>query len=106
MKGKSIARIKINGFRYSLRATEHSLERMEQRGISGYVIAGDVISLGKERILELQKKQVDVALIDKKRGIAVIMQFKNNTLKILTVIDKANIYVKDGTEIEELYCGG
>ena len=55
--GKSIAQIKINYTTYSLRATDHGLERMKQRKISEYVVTGDVLSLGKDRLLELQKQK-------------------------------------------------
>lgn len=100
--GKSIAQIKINYTTYSLRATDHGLMRMKQWKISEYVVTGDVLSLGKDRLLELQKQDKDIALIDTLRNIAIILQFQRNIIKVLTVINKADIYVKGTTVIEKL----
>lgn len=102
MTGKSIAQIKINYTTYSLRATDHGLERMKQRKISEYVVTGDILSLGKDRLLELQKQDKDIALIDTLRNIAIILQFQGNIIKVLTVINSSDIYVKGTTVIEKL----
>lgn len=102
MRGKSIAQIKINYTTYSLRATDHGLERMKQRKISEYVVTGDVLSLGKDRLLELQKQDKDIALIDTLHNIAIILQFQGNIIKILTVINSSDIYIKRTTVVERL----
>jgi len=101
-KDKQIAKLRIKKQDYSIRATEHSLIRMKQRGVDEYVVSGTVLSLGRSKLLEYQANDRDVAIIDKIKGIAVIVTFKRNTIKIITVIDKKDIWVKDGTTIEKI----
>jgi len=101
-KDKQIAKLKIEKQCYSIRATAHAIIRMRQRNIDEYVVSGTVISLGEKRLLAYQNNGRDVAIIDKIKRVAVIATFKKNTIKIITVIDKEDIYVKDGTTIENI----
>jgi len=101
-KDKQIAKLKIKNQDYSIRATEHSLLRMKQRKVDEFVVSGTVLSLGHQRLLSNQESGKDIAIIDKVKGIAVIATFKRNTIKIITVIDKEDIWVKDGTTIENI----
>ena len=101
-KSKSLAQIKIENEVYSVRATGHAVDRMIERKVDKWVVSGDVLALGKERLLSYSQLTKDVALIDSKRGITIILGFRKNTIYILTVIDKSDIYVLDGTIIKNL----
>jgi hypothetical protein len=101
-KDKMIAQITINKQTYSIRATEHSLQRMTERKIDEYVVSGNVLALGATRLLKLQEAQEEAIIIDKKTNTSIVIAFLRNTIKIITVIDKSNVFVKDGTRIERL----
>ena len=101
-KSKSLAQIKIENETYSIRATGHAVDRMIERKVDKWVVSGDVLALGKERLLSYTKLTKDVALIDSKRGITIILGFRKNTIYILTVIDKSDVYILDGTIINNL----
>jgi Icc-related predicted phosphoesterase len=101
-KDKQIAKLKIEKQCYSIRATAHAILRMEQRKIDEYVVSGTIIALGNKKLLEYQGNGRDIAVIDKIKEVAVIATFKKNTIKIITVIGKKDIYVKDGTTIENI----
>jgi len=101
-KGKAIAELKINGKQYSVRATAHAMERMEERGVDEYVVAGNVMALGKDRLTELQEEQAEAIVIDDEKNVAVVIGFKGNRIMVITVIDKAKVFVKKGTVIERL----
>ena len=102
-KDKQIAKLKIKNQDYSVRATIHSLIRMEQYKIDEYVVAGTILSLGHDRLLAYKKSDRDIAVIDKVKKIAVIATFRRNTIKVITIIDKDDIWVKDGTTIEKIF---
>ncbi len=102
MNNKCLAQIKINNKSYSIRATIHAIERMNQRNVDEYVVAGTVLSLGEARILKLQQQEEDAIIIDKEKNIAVVITFQNNTIKIVTVINKSNVFVKSNTTIERI----
>lgn len=101
-KEKSIAQLKINGETYSIRATSHALKRMEERDIDEYIVSGNIIALGKERLISLQSKNKDIIVIDENKNVAIVIGFDNNKIFIITVINKANVFVKDNTIIEKL----
>lgn len=102
VKGKSLGLLKINGDTYSVRATAHAVVRMKQRNIDSYVVIGTVFSLGKQRLLEYIEAERDLAIINEEKKVAVIIAFKNCKIMVETVIDKADIYVKEGTSIYRL----
>lgn len=101
-KSKSLAQITIENETYSIRATGHAVDRMIERKVDKWVVSGDVLALGKERLLSYTKLTKDVALIDGKRGITIILGFRKNTIYILTVIDKSDVYILDNTMIKRL----
>jgi len=98
-KSKSIAQIKINGRTYSIRATIHSLQRMKERNVDEYVVTGCIIALGHDRLLDLQKREAEAIIIDRDKGVSVVIGFTLNKIKVITVIDKSDVFVKSGTEI-------
>jgi hypothetical protein len=101
-KDKLLAQIKINNRDYSIRATDHCLQRMAERKIDEYVVSGNVLALGETKLLKLQEAQEEAIIIDKKTNTSIVVAFIRNTVKIITVIDKANVFVKDGTRIERI----
>lgn len=102
MKDKSLGQIKIEKQDYSVRATVHSLERMAQRNIDEYVVVGNVLALGKERLLKLQEAQEEAIIIDELTNTSIVIAFKKNTIKVVTVIDKSNVFVKSNTRVVNL----
>jgi len=102
MKDKLLARLEIKGRQYSVRATEHAMERMQQRNIDEFVVSGNVLALGKERLLEMQEAQEEAIIIDTLTDTAIVVGFVKNTLKVITVINKSSVYVKTNTRIEVL----
>lgn len=101
-KDKMIAELKINGAQYSIRATAHAVERMAEREVDQYVVAANVMALGKQRLLELQEAQAEAIVIDEDKNIAVVIGFKKNRIQVITVINKANVFVKKDTVIERI----
>ena len=104
-KGKQIAQLIINKQSYSIRSTEHSELRMKQRNVDVYVVSSTILALGKERLLKYKESKKDIAIIDKENGIAVIAGFHKNTIYIITVIDKDDIWVKNDTSIVNIFKG-
>ena len=101
-KSKSIARIMIDKETYSVRATGHALDRMQERKVDEWVVSGDIIAFGKEKLLSLRAEEKEIALIDVKRDITIIMAFRKNTIFIITVIDRSEVYILDGTVVRKL----
>jgi len=87
---------------FSIRATQHSLDRMASRKIEATTAAASIIALGEERLLKAQASNEDVMVLDSINNIAVVFAFDGNKILIITVIDKANCFVKSGTRIEKL----
>ena len=100
-KSKSIAIININKVQYSIRATAHSLDRMAERGIDEYVVTGNILALG-EKLQKLQKEQEEAIIIDEITNTSIVIGFNKNTIKVITVINKSNVWVKNNTTIINL----
>ena len=100
-KDKHLATVAIEGNTFSIRASVHALERMSERKIDEYVVTGNVLALGK-KLVELKEANTEVIIIDEETNSSVVIGFKKNTIKVITVIDKSNVFVKTGTHIETL----
>ena len=101
-KDKGLAQLEIQGRQYGIRATIHSLERMEERNIDAETVTGNILLLGKEKIKQLQENQQEAIIIDKDKDIAIVIAFKQNKIQVVTVINKSNVWVKEGTKVEHL----
>ncbi len=99
---KCIATINIEGNTYSIRISNHAKKRMQERNISEYVIAGNILSLGKVRLIELQKAGDDFIIIDDITSTSIVAGFKGNRIFIITVINKCNVFIKSETQVINL----
>lgn len=101
-KDKGLAQVKIEGRTYGIRGTVHAVERMVERNIDEETVTGNILLLGKEKIKELQEKEQEAIIIDKDKEVAIVIAFKKNKIMVVTVIDKGNVWVKEGTHIENI----
>lgn len=102
LDGKCLTVVKINNNNYSIRATEHGLERMLQRKVSEEMVINGVLSLGKEKLLELKYEGKKTMIIDQINKITIVLDFKKNTFKIVTVINNINVFIKEGQKVERV----
>lgn len=105
--GRKLMSFSFNGKGFEIRTTDHTHEHLERK-FDLNVVCGDIIALGKERLYNYANKGDDVAIIDQNHDITVIITFEGNQIRIRTVIDKSNVWVRKGTRIFNLrdYRGG
>lgn len=99
LEDRELAVIKIDGKYHEIIASHHAMERMSERNVDKYVVAGNVIALGKERIAELQQNNDEAIVIDEVANVSVVVGFSKNNITIITVINKSNVFVKNNTQI-------
>ena len=110
--GKQLLKFSYNGEEFSVRATEHSLQRFKDYNLDVDAALGSIIALGEERLYKFSNDSVDVAIIDKENNISVIITFesedKETQIRIRTIIPRSHIFVKTGTRVYKLedYKGG
>jgi len=111
-RGKMLLSFSFNGRRFEVRCTEHSLIRFKDRHLDVNVSLGDIVSLGKDRLYKMADNGDDVAIINTPKHQSTIITFESEgdetQIRIRTIIDRSNIYVKTGTKIFKLqdYKGG
>jgi len=110
--GEELIRFAYNGRSFSVRCTEHSLNRFKDHNLDIDAALGSIVALGKERLYRFSKDGIDVAVIDKENHISVIVTFESQDsetqIRIRTIIPRSHIFVKAGTRVFELksYKGG
>ena len=105
--GIKLLSFNFNGREFEIRTTDHTHEHLERK-YDLDVICGDIVALGKERLYHYANRGEDVAIIDHENNLTVIITFEGSQIRIRTVIDKSNVWVKKGTRIFNLrdYKGG
>jgi len=105
--GKKLLNFNFNGRNFEIRTTDHTYEHLERK-YDLNVVCGDIVALGKKRLYDYAERGEDVAIIDQDNDLTVIITFEGNQIRIRTVIDKSNVWVKRGTRIFKLrnYKGG
>ncbi len=86
---------------FRIESTTHALQRMEERDIDTQVVRDVVMSLD-HKVLNYNNSGEEIAIIDQEHDIAVIIEVRLDKVVIITVIDRANIHIKDGTRLEEI----
>lgn len=102
LKEKALITFNKDGQDYSIRISEHGALRANQRDISEDIIISCIFALTLERLEKCKQEGKDLAIIDENNNVAIIVTMYRNTIMIVTVIDKANIYVKNGTDIKRI----
>jgi hypothetical protein len=74
---------------------------MKERAIESNVVTGIILSLG-EKLLDYNDSGDEIAIVDQENNLAVIIEVRECKAVIITVIDRANIHIKDGTLLEEI----
>jgi len=98
-KDKSLLQFKFENQSYSIRATAHAVERMDERNITEFQVASAIFGLTLETLDELRDSNQDLAIIVEEENYSVVICRSKNTIKVITVIAKSNIWVKDGTKV-------
>ena len=101
-KGKSINQFTINNKTFSIRLTDHASIRLSQRELDLYQITGAILSLGQEKILSYKNSNRDILIQDKLNKFAVVIAIECSTITIITVIDSADCWSKQGTDVINL----
>ena len=99
---KCLRVLRIQNKDYSLRATEHGLERMLQRKVSEEMVISGILSLGSEKLLQLKTEGKKTMIIDQINKITIVLDFKGNIFKILTVMNNVNVFIKNGQKVERV----
>ena len=110
--GRKLMNFSFNGRDFEIRTTDHTYQHLERK-YDMNVICGDIVALGKERLYNYADQGDDVAIIDHDHDLTVIITFEGkemgaNQIRIRTVIDKSNVWVRSGTRVFDLknYKGG
>lgn len=103
LKSEKIATIKIKNREFHIFMSNHSIERMVTRGIDRYTVSGSILSLG-ERIFDISVTGYDEGIIiDSEKKVAIVFaveKFLGRTVvKVITVISKDKVFVKNNTKI-------
>ncbi len=86
---------------FRVESTTHALKRMQERDIDRSLVTAIILSLD-QKLLDYNDTGEEVAIIDQENNLAVIIEVRDFKAVVITVIDRANIHIKDGTSLEEI----
>lgn len=96
-----ISNFDIKGKQFEIIASSHCLERMDQRGISKLRVIGSIHMLG-EAVIKKHSCGEELMIINEDYGFSIVCSIKKDSIVIITVINKSNIYVQRGTSVVRL----
>ncbi len=96
-KGEKLFDFRIDGYIYSVRATTHALEQMNNRQVSTSMIKKTICQLRPKLIKDLQSINRYVALLNRNDPVTIILGFDGYKIIIITVINTNRYYGKYGT---------
>lgn len=82
---------------YSIRLTNHAQQRLTDRNIDLFQVTGSILSLGQKTITAYSGSNRDIFIMDKEHNFSIVCNIKNYTIAIITVIDSADCWIKQGT---------
>jgi hypothetical protein len=79
--------------------TDHAIQRLDRRSVDKYHVASACLGLGK-KLLEYNNSGNHIMLIDEGKNLSCVLTVENYTVVLITVLEKANVYVKENTLVE------
>lgn len=86
---------------FRIESTTHAMDRVKERSIDISLVTSIILNLGN-KLLDYNDTGDEVAIVDQKNNLAVIIEVREGKAVVITVIDRANIHIKDGTLLEEI----
>ena len=86
---------------FRIESTTHALNRMEERDIDQNWVTAIILNLD-HKLLDYNDSGEEIAIIDQENNMAIIIEVREFKAVVITVIDRANIHIKDGTRLEEI----
>ncbi|ADL11963.1 DUF4258 domain-containing protein [Acetohalobium arabaticum] len=86
---------------FRIESTTHAMDRIKERSIDISLVTSIILNLGN-KLLDYNDTGDEVAVVDQKNNLAVIIEVREGKAVVITVIDRANIHIKDGTLLEEI----
>jgi hypothetical protein len=94
----------MDGKVYTLVASAHALDMLHKRRLNPWYIASACIALGA-KLDRYNNSGKDIMIVDKAKNTTCIVTVENNTIVLITVLNKSNPYVKadaiDRTVVEK-----
>ncbi|MFW6009227.1 MAG: hypothetical protein ACOCP8_08200 [archaeon] len=88
---------------YSVKASSHSLDRMKEYDISRKVVFNTVKELPAKALKQYSNDEIAILNFNQNISVIAFVPAKTNKIRIITVINKYNIWTKKDTKIEKLY---
>jgi hypothetical protein len=95
--GHSVNTFTIHNKTYSIRLSDHAEVRLQQRHIDLFQAIGAILSLGEERITSYSGNNKDIFIMDREHNFSVVCNITGYTITIVTCIDNADCWIKEGT---------
>jgi len=95
--GHMISTFTIANKTYSIRLSSHANQRLTDRNIDLYQVTGSILSLGEKTITAYAGNNRDIFIQDRQNNFSIVCNITNRTITIITVIDNADCWVKNGT---------
>ena len=95
----TLAKFKIGKKEYTIGATYHSIVRIQERHINPKTLLQSIIAIGAPTIAKFGKNNEEAIIIDKENNISIVAGFNGTEISIITVIDRANVFVKENTTV-------
>ena len=93
-----IGAIEVNRNPFWIECTTHAIRRMSQRRIAAWVVK-DLLATVGEKLLAYNNPQDELAIVDAKNNLAIIVQVRLHKAVVITVIDRGEIFIKNGTKL-------
>ena len=94
---KQLKTIEVNEDKFYINSTSHFLEKIKEREISTDLVVKTILDIGKERLADLEKRNIEVMVINQEKELSVIVGMSGNDITIMTAINKKDIIVKEDT---------
>ena len=96
-----LATFKVINRNFRIESTTHAYQRMEERDIDKNTVISSIKGLDY-KILLYNNSGEEIAVIDQEHDIAIISEVRYNKIVVITVINRSNIHIKEGTKMEEI----
>lgn len=61
-----------------------------------------ILSLGVDKLIEIQETKDEVIIIDKEGNFAIILAGNGQEVEVIDIVDNVDIFINDGINIKEI----
>lgn len=94
MRDNYVTTFVVRGRVFHVIGTDHTLKRLDERGVDKFHIASSILALG-DKLLRYNDSNKHIIISDEEKDVSTVFTIENSIVVLITVLDRGQMWASD-----------